>query len=222
VGGLADAPDGGGAGDEAELAGLFGFQGEVVPGVRFAGTQVTAVIRPDHAEVRRRERTGLSAVLDFDLTERLADLPVDLPTPRSSLDAVSLRLLDAATAGVVEHTDSAVIRRWRPAVTLTGIFSVAGRQWRAALHNVSLFAPDAPRGLALRRPPGDVSGLRSEARDIGVGVITADANGSWQLLLEPQREAGYDLGPRHWRLLEITYLAWRRRVDASSAVQLFR
>ena len=55
-----------------------------------------------------------------------------------------------------------------------------------------------------------------------MGVIAPDPAGRWRLLLEPLYDTSYDLGPRHWRLLEITYLAWRERVYASSAVQLFK
>jgi len=208
--------------DEAEAARRFGFEGEVVPGVGFAGTRVTPVIRPDPAEVRRREQAGLGAILDFDLTDMLADLPVDWPIPRDDLDRATLHLLDTAPPGVIEETDTAVIRRWRPAVTVTGVLLVTGRQWRTGLRNVSLFAPDAPRGLVLRHSPRDELGLCAEARELGVGVIAPDPAGRWRLLLEPLYDTSYDLGPRHWRLLEITYLAWRERVYASSAVQLFK
>lgn len=208
--------------DEAAAARRFGFKGEVVPGVGFAGTRVTPVIQPDPTEVRRREQTGLGAVLDFDLTDRLAELPVDWPVPRDDLDPATQRLLDTAPPGVVEETATAVIRRWRPAVTLTGVLLVAGGQWRVGLRNVSLFAPDAPRGLVLRQQPRDESALRAEARELGVGVIAPDAAGSWRLILEPLRDLAYDPGPRHWRLLELTYLVWRERAYASNAVQLFK
>jgi hypothetical protein len=74
---------------------------------------VTAVVRPDREEVRRRARTGLGAVLDYDVTDRLAELPVDWPVPRDELDPVAIRLLGTAPPGVVEDTGTAVIRRWR-------------------------------------------------------------------------------------------------------------
>ena len=208
--------------NEAEAARQFGFAGEVVPGVGFAGTRVTAVIRPDEAEVRRREQAGLGAVLDFDLTDRLADLPVDWPVPRDVLDRTTIQLLEAAPPGVVDDVDAAVIRRWRPAVTVTGILLVTGRQWRPGLANVSLFAPDAPRGLVLRQRPRDEQVLRDEAGELGVGVIVPDADGRHRLLVEPLHDKTYDLGPRHWRLLEIAYLAWRERVYTDRTVQLFR
>jgi hypothetical protein len=208
--------------NEADAARRFGFDGEVVPGVGFAGTCVTAVVRPDDAEVRRREHAGLGAVLDFDIIDRFVDLPVDWPVPRDELDRTTIQLLETAPPGVVEETGTAVIRRWRPAVTVTGILLVAGRQWRAGLANVSLFAPDAPRGLVLQHPPRDQQALHDEARELGVGVIVPDADGRWQLLAEPLRDKTYDLGPRHWRLLETAYLAWRDRIYADRAVQLFR
>ena len=147
---------------------------------------------------------------------------MDWPVPRDELDPVTIRLLGTAPPGVVEDTGTAVIRRWRPAVTITGILLVTGRQWREGLQNVSLFAPDAPRGLVLRQPPRDEQAVREEAQQLGIGVIAPDANAGWQLLVEPLRDKTYDLGPRHWRLLEITYLAWRERVYAERTVQLFR
>jgi hypothetical protein len=208
--------------NEADAARRFGFDGEVVPGVGFAGTCVTVIVRPDGVEVRRREHAGLGAVLDFNLTDRLADLPVDLPVPRDELDRVTIQLLETAPPGIVEDTDTFVVRRWRPAVTVTGVLLVTGPQWRTGLANVSLFAPDAPRGLVLRQPPRDEQALRDEATELGIGVVAPDADGTWQLLVEPLRDTTYDLGPRHWRLLEIAYLAWRERVYTERAVQLFR
>jgi hypothetical protein len=193
-----------------------------VPRVGFAGACVTAVVRPDRAEVRRREHAGLGAVLDLDLADRLADLPVDWPVPRDELDPTTIQLLETAPSGIVDGTDTAMIRRWRPAVTITGILLATGRQWRTGLASVSLFAPDAPRGLVLRQPPRDQQPLRDEAKELGVGVVVPDGDGGWQLLVEPLRDKTYDLGPRHWRLLETTYLAWRERVYTDRAVQLFR
>ena len=90
------------------------------------------------------------------------------------------------------------------------------------LANVSLFAPDAPRGLVLRQRPRDEQVLRDEAGELGVGVIVPDADGRHRLLVEPLHDKTYDLGPRHWRLLEIAYLAWRERVYTDRTVQLFR
>jgi hypothetical protein len=208
--------------NEPDAARRFGFDGEVVPGIGFAGTRITAVVRPDLVEVARREHIGLGAVLDFDVTDRLANLPVDWPIPRDELDPITLQLLEMAPPGVVEDTTTAVIRRWRPAVTVTGILLTTGRQWRSGLRSVSLFAPDAPRGIVLRRLPSDEQALRDEAIELGVGVIAPDPEGGWRLLVDPLRDTRYDLGPRHWRLLEITYLAWREHTYAARATQLFR
>ena len=158
--------------NEPDAARRFGFDGEIVPGVGFAGTRITAVVRPDPVEVARREE----------------------------LDPITLQLLETAPPGVVEDTATAVIRRWRPA----------------------LFAPDAPRGIVLRHPPSDEQALRDEAIELGVGVIAPDSEGDWGLLVNPLRDTRYDLGPRHWRLLEITYLAWREHTYAARTAQLFR
>ena len=208
--------------NEAEAARRFGFDGEVVSEVDFAGTSVTAVVRLDRAEVRRREQAGLGAILGLDITSRLANLPVDWPVPWNELDHTTVRLLETAPPGVVDDTGTAVIRRWRPAVTVTGVLLTSGRNWRAGLANVSLFAPDAPRGIVLRQRPRDAQVLCDEASELGGGVLVPGADGRGQLLVEPLRERSYDLGPRHWRLLEIAYQTWRERIYTERAVQLFR
>jgi hypothetical protein len=207
--------------NEMQAAISFGFGGEVVPGVRFASVYVTAVVRPDLAEVQRREAAGLGAVLDHDLTEVLAELPADWPVARSDLDPVTLRLLDAAPPGVVEFTSTTITRLWRPALTLSGIMTTSG-DWRAGLRTVSLFAADAPRGLVLSRQTYRPDAMLIRARELGIGVLAPDSSAQWRLLMAPEREPSYAPGPRHWRFLETTYLAWRRLVAQRSAVQLLK
>lgn len=207
--------------NEIQAATIFGFHGEVVPGVRFATVHVTAVIRPDLAEIRRREAAGLGAVLSHDLTEVLAELPADWPVARSDLDPVTLQLLDAAPPGVVEHTSTTITRLWRPALTVSGIMTTS-RDWRAGLRTVSLFAADAPRGLVLSRQPHKPEAMLIRARELGIGVLAPDNSEQWRLLVAPEREPSYAPGPRHWRFLETTYLARRRLVAQRSAVQLLK
>jgi hypothetical protein len=207
--------------NEMQAATMFGFVGEVVAGVRLAGVRVTAVVRLDPVEVQRREATGLGAVLDHDLTEALAQLPADWPVARHDLDPVTLRLLDAAPPGVIEGTSTAVTRLWRPALTVTGVLTTS-RDWRAGLRSVSLFAADAPRGLVLTEPPHTLEPMLARAQELGIGVLAPGSSEHWRVLLEPQRELGYAPGPRHWRFLEVTYLAWRRLLTQRSAVQLLK
>ncbi len=207
--------------DETQAARLFGFGGELVPGVRFASVSVTAVARIDRAEVQRRQAVGLGAVTDHELSQVLAQLPLDWPVPCADLDPVTLRILAAAPAGIVELTATSVTRRWRPALTVTGVL-LTSRDWQAGLRNVSLFAPDAPRGVLLTRPPHNVEAVTNRAREREIGVISADPVETWRMLVEPRHEPAYAPGPRHWRFLETTYLAWRRLVVQRSAVQLLR
>jgi hypothetical protein len=207
--------------NEMQAATMFGFAGEVVTGVRLAGVSVTAVAQLDPVEVQRREATGLGAVLDYDLTEVLAQLPADWPVARSDLDPVTLRLLDGAPPGVVESNSTAVTRLWRPALTVTGVLTTS-RDWRAGLRSVSLFAADAPRGLVLSQQLHKLEPMLVRAQELGIGVLAPDSSQQWRLLLEPHREPSYAPGPSHWRFLEVTYLAWRRLLAQRSAVQLLR
>jgi hypothetical protein len=207
--------------DETQAARLFGFVGELVPGVRFASVSVTAVARVDRAEVQRRQAVGLGAITDHELTQVLAQLPLDWPIPCVELDPVTLRTLAGAPEGIVELTARSVTRRWRPALTVTGVL-LTSRDWQAALRNVSLFAPDAPRGVILTSPPRNLEPVVSRARELDIGVIAADLSGTWRTLAEPRHDPAYAPGPRHWRFLETTYLAWCRLVVQRSAVQLLK
>jgi hypothetical protein len=207
--------------NEVQAAKIFSFSGEVVPGVQFAGSRVTVVVRLDPVEVERRNMVGLSAILDRDLCEALAELPADWPVPVAKLDPVTLRIFDRAPPGVVERTPITVTRRWQPALTVTGVL-LTSRDWQVGLRTVSVFAPDAPRGLVLTRAPRALEPLRARAKELGIGVLVSDPRGRWRLVVEPHREPSYAPGPRHWRLLETTYLAWRRLVSQPSAVQLLR
>jgi len=202
-------------------AALFGFTGEVVTGVRLLGMDLTAVVRIDIAEVQRRDQVGLGAVVDHDLTEALAELPVDWPVPRTELDPVTVARLKVAPPGVVEETTTALVRQWRPALTLSGVFIVVRRAWRAGLQKVSLFAPDAPRGLVVCNPPQNMEPVLALAKELGIGLIAPNGHG-WRLVLEPDRQPSYAPGPRHWRLLESVYRTWRLSLLERSSAQLFR
>jgi hypothetical protein len=208
---------------ETDAALLFGFEGDLVDEVRFAGVAVSASVRIDPVEVQRRADAGLAPGLDHDLSEALAELPVDWPVPWSSVHPLVRLRLEHAPSGVVELTDLEVIRRWRPAVTVTGVFTVARRQWRPALRKVSLFAPDAPRGLVLRDRPADQGEVLDAARGLGIGLAApASSARAWQLLLAPSHSVRPVPGPRHWRFLEAAYEAWLRAGYDRNSAQLFR
>lgn len=197
--------------DEAgRVAAAFGFAGELVPGIRWAGSDCTAVVRLDHAEIARREAAGLGVLehaRHYQLVEVLFELPLGIPVPWADLDPVRAAELDGAPAGVVCRTAEAVERLWRPALTITGLLTIADNT-RQGLRRVGILAPDAPRAVATRRRPRRAT--RARAEQLGIGVAVTDNEGRWQVLVAPHRHL-VSPGPRHWRLLELVYDLWRHR-----------
>jgi hypothetical protein len=187
-------------------AAVLGFAGDLVPGVRFATSTVTAVVRFDLAEVARREHAGVGAVTQYRLIEALAALPLEWPVPWADLDPIVAAVLDQGPPGIVRRTPRFVERVWRPAVAVTGVFTSA-TDWRRGLEAVGVFGPDAPRGLVLRVRPRDHDELLAAAERFGIGIVAPDCHGEWQRLVDPARVHAGDPGPRHWRFLEAVYAA---------------
>jgi hypothetical protein len=195
-------------GDLAAVAELFGFAGQLVPGVRWAGGCCTAVVRVDVAEVTRRQAGGfatLSLHRHYDLTEALFELPQGVAVARACLDPVRVAVLDRAPPGVVRHTSQTVERLWRPALTVTGIVG-GGADTLLGLHQVGVFCLDGPRGVAILRRPRTASLAR--ATRLGVGVAVPAGAGCWELAAPPGRQLPHP-SPQHWRFLEAVYTTWQ-------------
>lgn len=193
-----------------EVAAAFGFAGELVPDIRWAGSHCTAVVRLDQDEIARRQAAGFGALdpyRHYQLAEVLFELPLGMPVPWADLDPVRTVELDGAPPGVVRRTPEAVERLWRPALTVTGVLTLASSATQGLQH-VGILAADAPRGLASRRRPR--AATRTRAAQLGVGVAAADSQGAWEVLLAPGRHLVAP-SPRHWRFLESVYATWRRR-----------
>jgi hypothetical protein len=197
--------------DVAAAAAALGFQGHLVPDVHDAGTTCTAVAVLDDTELTRRAAAGLGALhpyRHYQLFQVLAVLPLGEPVPWADLDPDARGELEVAPPGVVRATGTHVERLWRPAVQVTGVLAVTDRT-RQGLAQVSLFAAQAPRGLAAVRRPRPAN-LELAAR-LGIGVVTLDEHGGWQRLLTPAARHGTTLDGIHWRFLEAVTAALLRQ-----------
>jgi hypothetical protein len=194
----------------AEAAAAFGFAGELVADVRWAGACCTAAVLVDVEEVARRSATGLGVLHPYRhrrLFEVLFELPLGAPVRWADLDPVRATELDVAPAGVACRTPETVERLWRPAVTVTGVLTIASSTTQG-LHRVGILAAHAPRGLATRRRPR--AAALERATRFGIGVAVPDGRTGWEVLVAPGRNR---LAPsaRHWRFLELVYAMWRGR-----------
>jgi hypothetical protein len=130
-----------------------------------------------------------------------------MPVPWADLDPVRAAELDGAPAGVVCRTAETVERLWRPALTVTGLLTVANTTMQG-LRRVGILAPDGPRGVATRQRPRQAT--RARAEQLGIGVAVAGGQGAWQVLQAPRPHL-VSPSPRHWRFLELVYALWRGR-----------
>ncbi|MEV5755279.1 hypothetical protein ACIQHU_25425 [Streptomyces tendae] len=172
---------------------------QALVGLRLRGQQVQAAVTVFADEVRRRFSAGLGAVDSRTLLNALHDLPVDLPVPRSTLDAHVLRTLHTAPPGVVglrEEERGVVVRRLVPAVRVElvlvhGPLGIDCSEWDAAVRDASQFAPFCARGVVVsrlaseRESRSDMDLLLLKARYYGVGVAVQERTESLRWLLEP-------------------------------------
>jgi hypothetical protein len=194
----------------AAAAKALGFGGQVAAGLEFAGVRVDAVVQPDTQELARRAMAGLGVLDDhYHLVEALAALPLGKPVPWADLDLRSRLELDVAPPGVVQATSTHVERLWRPAVHVVGVLAVTS-DWRQGINRVGLLGRHAPGGIALLRPPRLTGPLLARAGRFGLGVVTLDEHGRWELLRPATPIHRIDPGARHWRFLEAALAAWRR------------
>ena len=176
-------------------------------GVMLLGVRVTAHAVVNLAEHRRREATGMAAVIDPALLDRLLDLPVGVP------------VLDPAWwagqfPGILERDPDgvSVIRRLESPLSIADVVvqTAAGRELRA-VQDASLFAGFTRRWVAADRVP-DAALL--EAKLCGVGILDA----GYEVLLPGAKPAGLTRDGWSWLLEEKVYRRWlggrpRRRAE---------
>jgi hypothetical protein len=179
--------------------------------VRFAGTSVNALFEIDVQEHERRVAAGAGPVVERDLLETFAELPLLEHIEWTSIDPMKQALLDTAPPGALATAANTVARLWRPALRLHAVTRTA-RHWRQDLEAVSLFAPDAPRYLIVGRRPAADHPMVAEANWLGVGIVLHDGD-----LVLPAERLPASRTPRHWRLLESVYEAWLGSAEIRSA-----
>ncbi|MGH3922300.1 MAG: hypothetical protein ACRDTT_05435 [Pseudonocardiaceae bacterium] len=189
----------------------FGFAGIVMRSVSWAGTRFCAVICPEWEEIDRRAQHGLGAITDYRLLCALSTLPHDIEVPWQAIDPVMAAILDCAPAGVVDASAQGVRLLLRPAVKLTGVYTVS--KDRHALDRVGMLANEAPAGLVLRqRPPGlDKALARAVRFGLGLGLLD---EGELHVLAWPIRRPRPSLNRS--RLLEAIYARWCQSTGTST------
>lgn len=133
----------------------------------------------------------------------LAELPVDVPLPRSVLDQETVTRLLRLPHGAVDVGEQ-FTRRAVAAVRVRAVMH-EGSQWSRALERASRFAPYAQRTVALPRMPRSLARVRTEAAYYGVGVRVGFGDDVvWIARPAPFRPQRYS--PASW-LLDETVLA---------------
>lgn len=150
--------------------------------LRLRGRTVRVEARADPSEISRRTDAGLGALTQPALLAALVSLPFGEPVPWSGLDRRLQQVLRSAPAGVVERTDSLVLRLATAPLMVQSI-TVEGRAARTGLEAASTFAPFCRRSVSL--PPSSVDEwVLFEAAFYGIGV-EFDGSPSPQVVLVP-------------------------------------
>lgn len=191
-------------------AGLFGFDGFILPAATLAGVVVDVVVRLDHEELARRAEHGLGAVDDRDLLVALGQMPLGWCVPANELDPVVRAFVEGAPQGLVERVGDGLVRLYRPAAHAAGVVT-RQRDWRTGIDVVSRFAAVAPRGLVLTGPLRDVDQAVDSAVRFGVGLAVRNAkSGSGRLLVAAATRFRRP-GTAEWLFSERVLAEWRRR-----------
>lgn len=189
---------------------LFGFRGEVVEDVQFAGARVAVTAQIDEQEHARRQNERLGALLDRDLWEALAVLPYREEVPWRAIDPIARALIDVAPMGTVEGDAVSVSRIIRPAVVVTGVIAVDAR-WLRVEDRASRFSAHAPRAGVVLSSVSRHAVRR--ARVLGMGI--ASAHDQLLEVVVPSRPTRAVPGARNFRFCEVVYEAWLRTSSRS-------
>ncbi len=137
-------------------------------------------------EIERRAAVGLSSILSMRLLEALRDLPADLPVPRDSLTAETLKVLSTSPAGCVEFVDECVVRLAVPPVQIVSA-GVCASSWQEGLRQASQFASYCTRYAVMTSDRFDEETASMEARFYGIGLAAmVDGPESFAWLVAPE------------------------------------
>ena len=180
-----------------------------VAGVMLLGVRVTAYAVVNLAEHRRREATGMAAVIDPALLDRLLDLPAGVPV----IDPAGWAETAGQVPGILERDPDgvSVIRRLESPLSIAEVVvqAAADRELRA-VQDASLFAGFTRRWVTADRVPDAVL---LEAKLCGVGIRDA----GYRALLPAAKPVALTRDGWSWLLEEKVYRRWlggRPRVRA--------
>ena len=169
-------------------------------GVMLLGVRVTAYAVVNLAEHRRREATGMAAVIDPALLDRLLDLPAGVPV----IDPAGWAETAGQAPGILERDPDgvSVIRRLESPLSIAEVVvqAVADRELRA-VQDASLFAGFTRRWVAADRVPDAVL---LEAKLCGVGIRDA----GYRALLPAAKPVALTRDGWSWLLEEKVYRRW--------------
>lgn len=189
----------------------LGLRGSLLEGVTVAGRVVDVVVEFNEEELERRRRIDTEVIPSRDDLRLLAHLPYREAVSLEDIDTFSRALLGSASSALVKMTHTSVERLWTPALNITGFLVMSG-EWKSAISRVSLFAADAPRGVAYTGT-GSLADGCARARELGVGFARI-VGAHVEVLVEPERHL-----IRHdeirWALAETMFEVWKRRMSSA-------
>lgn len=185
------------------VAAPFGFEGDLVRGVNWAGCRFDALVRPDFAEVDRRRSAGLGAVVDYGLMEALAALPLGCAINRSALHRDTSDRLQSAPPGIVEFDGDSITNVLEAPCQLVALVKRVPH-WRE-VGTFSVFASQVPCLLVVPHHPRDADVAAERLGRAGLGLVSATAKGT-TAIAEPRSQ--FRLGLSRRCLLERVFGYW--------------
>lgn len=178
----------------------------VLEAAKVSGGTGDALVDIDKAEHLRRSPTGLRAVTDLGLLDRLLALPHRELVRWNDLSAEDTRQFREAPDGVVECSPSGVRRMLTYPVSVPLVL-VRSSSWRRGLQRACAFEPFARRVLILEGTHRDLHRLAWEADVLGVGIWVEDGSRIREVLAPAPWRQLY-VKAAGWRFRERAYLSW--------------
>ncbi|HME65877.1 MAG TPA: hypothetical protein VKG61_13395 [Streptosporangiaceae bacterium] len=175
---------------------------QAVAGVMLLGVRVTAYAVINVAEHRRREATGMGAVLQPALLDRLLDQPAGVPV----IDPAGWAEMAGQAPGILERDSDgvSVTRRLESPLSIADVVvqTAAGRELRA-VQDASLFAGFTRRWVAAARSRVPDAAML-EAKVCGVGILDPGR----RVLLAAEKPVALTRDGWSWLLEEKVYRRW--------------
>lgn len=182
---------------------LLGWAGVVVHGVALLGQRVSVVAKIETEEHEWRGEAGIGALVDYELLDRLVDLPYRVPISAGADEAFA----GARASGAVEIDGGTVIRVVRRPCQVIGVLR-HGDAWLRSIEEMSLFAPLAARAVILSGGTADDDAAELEAASLGVGLARCDRDGLEPRVTVLPKPTSPRLSTGSWLMAETVYAAW--------------